>query len=303
MRILISTQMMIHDQDRFGKELSKYGYEVDFIMNNQFLSEAECLELNPVYDGWIAGDDQITKAVIDHFLPKLKVVSKWGTGVDSIDLEHAKKSGLHIANSPGAFKDAVGELAIAYLLILTRGVLDTHESVKAGMWPKRRYEDISNLTIGVIGMGAIGHGVATRVQSLGGAVIYSDPYSLDEDFTKVELNELLKNSDAIVVTCNLNDSTYHLLNSSAFSLCKKSPYLINVSRGPIVDEEALILALKNCVLSGAALDVYEVEPLSESSPLREFNNVIFGSHNANNTSDAVKFVHMNTIKNLVSALS
>jgi D-3-phosphoglycerate dehydrogenase len=302
MKILITTQMMIHDQERFGKRLSDFGYDVDFVMNEQYLTEKQCLNIKAEYDGWIAGDDQITKRVIDHFRPSLKAVSKWGTGIDSIDLDYANEVGLIVTNSPGAFEDAVGELAVAYLLVLTRGIMETHNSVLAGGWPKRRYHDLADLTVGIIGMGAIGRGVAKRIKGLGSDVIYTDPKVLTEEYRRVEFNELMTNSNAIIVTCNLSNSTYHLINSTTLSLCHYTPYLINVSRGPIVDEEALAKALEQGVLSGAALDVFEVEPLQEESSLRSLDNIVFGSHNANNTYNAVEYVHENTIINLNKAL-
>ena len=302
MRVLVTTQMMIHDQDRFDKELAKFGYDVDFVMNEQFLTEEECLKLPAIYDGWIAGDDEITKSVIDHFTPSLKVVSKWGTGIDSIDLDYAKDKELIIANSPGAFKEAVGELAVAYLLVLTRGILETHNSVMSGKWPKRRFQDMSNLTIGLVGMGAIGQGVAERIIALGGHVVYADPYSEVTNYDKVELDELMKISDAIIITCNLSHTTFHLINNETLNLCERTPYLINVSRGPIVDEKSLVEALASGVLAGAALDVYEIEPLEINSNLKELGNVVLGSHNANNTVNAVNYVHENTILNLNKAL-
>ena len=294
--------MMIHDQEHFREVLSGYGYDVHYVMNEQFLTEQDCLKLDPVYDGWIAGDDKITKDVIDHLIPRLKVVSKWGTGIDSIDVEYARSKGLRVLNSPGAFRDAVGELALAYLLALTRGILQTHISVASGGWPKTRFRELSNLTVGVVGMGAIGEGVAERVKKLSGRVIFTDPARMNNGYEKVELKELMKLSDVIIITCDLNSSTIHLINEETLRYCDNAPYLINVSRGPIVDEASLFRALKDGVLSGAALDVYEEEPLPNESPLRSLRNVIFGSHNANNTYNAVKEVHRRTIANLNEVL-
>ena len=302
MKILISTQMMIHEQKRFTQELCKFGYEVDFYMTDQYMSEEQCLSLSAKYDGWIAGDDQITPRVIDHLCPKLKVISKWGTGLDSISLEYAKSKGLSVTNTPGAFQAAVSELAVSMLLVLSRGVIKTHLAVKSGGWPKDRYKSLMSYTVGIVGMGAIGQGVANRILPFGSRIIYNDPNITNETFERLDLEELLSQSDAIIITCNLTKNTHHLFNESTFKLCKKAPLIVNVSRGPVVDEIALIKALELNIISGAGLDVFESEPLLKDSPLKNYDNVVLGSHNANNTFEAVEFVHQNTIANLNSIL-
>lgn len=297
-RVLVTTQMMIHDQDRFYSWLKELGYEADFILNDQFLTESNCLEIEPIYCGWIAGDDEITSKVIDHFCPKLKIISKWGTGIDSIDKGYAGKKGLTIKNSPGAFKDAVGELAVGYLLALVRGVVDTHIAVVAGGWPKRQYKTLVDMKIGIVGMGAIGMGVAQRLTAFGCSLAYSDPGVDNVGYEKLDLQTLFATSEAVILTCNLNSSTFHLVNEDLLEISKKGLFLINVSRGPIVDESALLRALESKRLSGVALDVYEEEPLPIQSKIKAFDNVILGSHNANNTECAVEYVHENTINQL-----
>jgi D-3-phosphoglycerate dehydrogenase len=300
--ILITTQMMIHEQDRFAEWLNSLGCKVDFVMNDQYLSESQCLALNNCYDGWIAGDDQITKAVIDHFQPRLKVISKWGSGIDSIDLLHAKSTGLTIANSPGAFQDSVGEMAVGYLLALTRGLIHTHTEVLNFRWPKTRYRTLIGMKVGIVGFGAIGQGVASRLESLGCEVHYSDPNVDTHYYIKQNLADLVALNESIIITCALNDSTRGLFDNDVLTGMRENSYLINVSRGPIINEQALLSSLKEGKFAGVALDVYEVEPLATLSPLRDFENVIFGSHNANNTIDAVEFVHKNTIDELINTL-
>lgn len=301
-RILVTTQMMIHDQERFRKVLSSFCDSIDFVMNEQFMIEEQCLELSPIYDGWIAGDDEITSSVIDHMLPRLKVISKWGTGIDSIESDYAESQGVLIKNSPGAFSDAVGEMAVAYLLSLTRGVVKTDLSVRRGIWPKNKYKTLIDFNVGFIGMGAIGCGAATRLASLGCNVHYSDPLVARSDYKKVPIEELFKLCDAVIITSSLNPSTNELVNKSLIALSKKGIFIINVGRGPIVVEEDLIWGLEEGIVAGAALDVYEIEPLPVSSKLLKFENVILGSHNANNTEDAVEYVHKNTIDQLKNGL-
>lgn len=302
MRILVTTQMMIHDQARFGKELSSYFESVDFVMNEQFMTEKQCLTLSPIYDGWIAGDDEITSSVIDHMLPRLKVISKWGTGTDSIEIDYAESQGVLIKNSPGAFSDAVGEMAVAYLLSLTRDVITTDRCVRRGLWPKKKYRTLVDFNVGFIGMGAIGSGAASRMASLGCNIYYADPMVEMIDYKKVSVESLFKSCDAVIITSSLNYSTNALVNKSLIACSKKGVIIINVGRGPIVVEEDLIWGLEEGIVVGAALDVYEKEPLPVSSKLLEFDNVILGSHNANNTYDAVEYVHKNTIDQLKNGL-
>jgi len=301
-KILVSTQMMIHDQVRFRKWLTGFGFEVDFLMNEQFLTENDCLKIKPIYDGWIAGDDQVTSKVIDQLKSKLKVISKWGTGIDSIDKTYAELNGVVIKNSPGAFSDAVGEMAVAYLLALTRGISITDKVVRKGGWPKEQFKTLINMKVGIIGMGAIGQGAAKRLEALGSKVSFYDPYTNVEDYEKLTVESLFSSMEAIIVTSNLNESSYHLVNQKLFDSIKHPIFLINVGRGPIVNEEDLIKAFENNKIIGAALDVYEVEPLQNNNKLLNFENIIFGSHNANNTIDAVEFVHENTINNLITHL-
>lgn len=301
-KIIVSTQMMIHNQKLFRSLLEEKDFDVDFIMNTQFLDEADCLNIPPHYDGWIAGDDMITAQVIDHHKDRLKVISKWGTGIDSIDKDYAEKNGIKVKNSPGAFPNAVGEMAVAYLLSLTRGIVETDRKVREGQWPKKQYKNLTGMQVGLIGMGAIGQGVARRLEALGCIISYSDPVIELACYHKKSQKDLFVESDTIIVTCNLNPSTYHLVNKDMFSLSKKGIYLINVARGPVVIQSDLIEALETGKVIGAALDVFEDEPLSMDNPLRKFDNVILGSHNANNTQDAVEFVHKNTIDNLVKYL-
>jgi len=298
-RILVTTQMMIHNQPRFLKWLSDYGFNVDFVMNDQFLNEKECLNLLPIYDGWIAGDDQITSKVINHLTPRLKIISKWGSGIDSIDIKYAQTNNVVIKNSPGAFKNAVSEIAVGYLLLLSRGILDTHNQVINGIWPKKQYNELVEANIGIIGLGSIGASVAEKLVSFGSKIYYYDPFVNMKKFIKKDFNEILKISDFLIFTCGLNNSTKYMLNKKNIGLIKQGSYVINVGRGPVIEEDALIIGLEQKKILGAALDVYEKEPLSQASKLKNYN-VVLGSHNANNTSKAVESVHKMTVENLTS---
>lgn len=301
-KVIVSTQMMLADRARFELALRKRGCVATFLGSDQALSEDELLELAPDYDGWIAGDDAITRSVLSRLVPKLRVISKWGSGIDSIDLKAASELGVAVYNSPGAFAEPVGEMALGYTLALTRGIVTTHMAVLTGGWPKVQTQTLGELHVGVVGLGAIGLSVATKLRALGSSVSYSDPNVSNPDFPRQSLNDLVAKSDVTIITCDLNEKTFHLIDSALIHSFKSGAFLVNVSRGPIIEEAALLMGLSSGRFGGVALDVFETEPLPRCSDLLAYDNVILGSHNANNTQAVVEAVHARTIENLVKSL-
>ncbi|MBO6898851.1 MAG: phosphoglycerate dehydrogenase [Shimia sp.] len=304
MKVLVSNIMMLNDQDRFDAILRDRGITPIWPEVNQFMDEAQCLEFAGEVDGWLAGDDQITETVLKAFLPRLKVISKWGTGIDSIDLKTAKDLGVPICNSPGAFRDAVSEYAIGLLLAATRRLARTDRMIRQGEWPKGRFPGMTGKTMGVIGYGAIGQGVGQRARGLGMEVIANDPFmaeTLDvapDGAALVTFEALLEQADVICLCCNQSAENYHLINADTLARARDGVILCNVARGGLVDEAALIAALKSGKVAAAALDVFEVEPLPTDHPLLGFENVAVSSHNANSTVQAIEYVHENTLNNL-----
>jgi D-3-phosphoglycerate dehydrogenase / 2-oxoglutarate reductase len=304
LRVLVSNIMMINERDRFDTVLRERGIEAIWPSVNQFMDEKQCLEFAGKVDGWLAGDDRISRTVIEAYLPRLKVISKWGTGIDSIDLVTAKELGVPVCNSPGAFRDAVGEYAIGMLLSASRRIALTDRSIRAGKWPKGRYFGMANGTMGVIGYGAIGQGVGQRARGLGMSVVAYDPFMKEApDATELlTLAELIARSNAICLCCNLTEQNYHLLDAEAFGAMRDDVIIVNVARGGLIDEEALANALKTGKVGAAALDVFEKEPISPDHPLLTFDNVVISSHNANSTVQAIEVVHNNTLDNLFKHL-
>ncbi|MDA7967126.1 phosphoglycerate dehydrogenase [Ruegeria sp.] len=304
MQVLVSNIMMINEKDRFDALLRDRGVHPIWPEVNQFMPEAQCLEYAGDVDGWLAGDDQITEAVLQAYLPRLKVISKWGTGIDSIDLEAAQRLNVPVCNSPGAFRDAVGEYAIGLLLAATRRLARTDRMIRAGEWPKGRFPGMAGKTMGVVGYGAIGQGVGQRARGLGMDVIAHDPKLTDApDGTQiVSFDELLNRADVICLCCNQTPENYHLINADTLSRARDQVILCNVARGGLVDEAALIAALESGKVAAAALDVFEQEPLPTDHPLLGFENVAVSSHNANSTVQAIEYVHENTLKNLFQHL-
>jgi D-3-phosphoglycerate dehydrogenase / 2-oxoglutarate reductase len=270
---------------------------------NEKLCEAELLQCIGDIDGIIAGNDEITEKVLLAG-KKLKVVSKWGTGIDGIDKEAAARLGIAVRNTPNAFTDPVADTVLNYILCLARGTMDLNEKMHHGVWEKRVGFALHECTLGVIGMGNIGKAVVKRAQAFGMKVLGNDIKEIKEmpsDFM-VPLDRLLKESDFVSLNCDLNPTSRHLINEETLALMKPSTYLINTSRGPVVDEKALIGALENKKIAGAALDVFENEPLSEDNPLKKMPNVILSPHNANAGKAAWEKVHLSTIQNLVEEL-
>lgn len=306
-KILFSAPYMQPFIERFRPRLEAEGCELVVPPVNERLSEAELLELVGDIDGAICGDDRFTERVM-LAAPKLKVISKWGTGIDSIDREAAARLGIAVRNTPDAFTDAVADSVFAYMLSFARRTPWMDRAMKRGEWNKIPGRALLECTLGVIGVGRIGKAVLRRaagfkMRTLGNDIIEVDPAFIAEAGVQmVDRETLLRDSDFVSLNCDLNPTSYHLMSDAQFALMKPTAYLINTARGPVVDEQALIRALREGHIAGAGLDVFEDEPLPPGSPLREFDNVLLAPHNANSSPEAWERVHENTIRNLLEEL-
>jgi D-3-phosphoglycerate dehydrogenase len=257
--------------------------------------------------GVVAGDDRFTREVLAQ-LPQLRAISKWGTGVDGIDLAAAAGSGITVTNTPGMFDDEVADVTLCYLIMLARQLHVIDRGVRAGRWPKPAGHSLRGATLGVVGLGGIGRAVASRATMLGMTVVGYDPDAGSRDAaetvgaTCVELGELLGRSEYVSVNCPLNESSYHLLDDDALAQMPPGVQIVNTSRGAVIDNAALARHLASGHVGGAALDVLETEPLASDSALRGFEQVVFGSHNASNTLEASARVHVQAIDNLARSL-
>jgi len=245
-------------------------------------------------DGVIAGDDEIDESVLKAGRDAgLKAVVKWGIGTDSIDKAAAKRLDIPVYNTPGVFSDEVADLALSLLLMLTRQTHRMHQSVVDGGWLQIEGRTLAGKTAGVVGLGSIGRGVARRVAALGMEVIGSDVAEIDpallSEFGVVQapFDRVLTESDVILIACALTPENRHLFDAGAFEHMRDGVFIVNVSRGPLIDEAALADALASGKIAGAGLDVFEVEPLPAESPLRKFDNCVFCTHNGSNTREAV----------------
>lgn len=293
MKILITCPPMLGMMDEFHHIFADKKVESTCPEVIQTLSENELSKLVPEHDGWIIGDDPATRRVFEAGKKgKLRAAVKWGIGVDNVDFNAAKEFGIPITNTPNMFGREVADVAMSYITALARETFLIDREVRKGGWPKPRGISLQGKTMGLIGFGDIGKNTAIRALAAEMNVIAYDPaFKSTEQLPKVQAAawpEKLDECDFLVFTCSLNDRNRHMLNGDVLKRAKKGVRVVNVARGPLIHEEALIAALKAGTVHSAALDVFEQEPLSLSSPLHSFNNCIFGSHNGSNTADAVR---------------
>ena len=295
------------DQYRFVIE--DFDPDAEFIIPtvNERLSEEELLEWIGDIDGVICGDDAFTERVLKA-APKLKVISKWGTGIDSIDQQAAKKLGIAVCNTTDAFTHPVADSVLGYMLCFARGLVSMDRNMRSGQWEKTMGFALREATLGIIGAGNVGRAVAQRAVAFGMTVICNDvaeiPASVLSDLKMESLSkeDLLARSDFVSLNCDLNSSSHHLIGKPELAMMKPTAYLINTARGARVDEQALVWALQNGEIAGAGLDVFEVEPLPKESRLREFESCLLSPHNSNSSPEAYSRVHENTIRNLLNVL-
>lgn len=284
---------MLRAIENFRAEFAKRGYEITTPNVTQVLSEEELIALVPQFDGWIIGDDPANRRVFTAAKAgKLKAAVKWGVGVDNVDFVACKDLGIPISNTPGMFGKEVADIAIGYVVALARETFAIDRGVKAGQWPKPRGMSLSEKTVALVGFGDIGRNTAKRLLACELNVIVYDPYFKPapglEAVQPAQWPARLPEADFIVLTCALTPENRHLLNATTLAQAKAGVRVVNVSRGPLIDEAALAAALASGHVHSAALEVGEVEPMPTESPLRNFGErVLFGSHNASNTNEAV----------------
>ncbi len=306
-KVLVSAPYMLPVIDRFRESLKADNVELIAAEVNERLSEEELLEVIADYDGIICGDDRITVKVLEA-APRLKVISKWGTGIDSIDAEAAAQRGIPVYRTPNAFSEPVADSVLGYMLSFARKPHLMNQEIRSGKWEKPNLVALNECTLGVVGVGDCGKAVVRRAIAFGMRVLGNDTATMPPEFIEetgiemVPLESLLGEADFISLNTDLNPTSYHLISAPQLALVKPSAYLINASRGPVVDEPALTRALQQKRLAGAALDVFEDEPLPADSPLRLLDNCLFAPHNANSSPQAWERVHVNTIKNLLRGL-
>ena len=307
-RILVSAPYLQPSIEQFLPVFNAHGAEAILPEVHERLSEEELLELVGEIDGVVAGDDQFTHQVLKKASPRLKVISKWGTGIDSFDHEACREFGVVIRNTPDAFTDPVADSVMGYVLSFARKLPWMDQQMKAGLWTKIPGRALNECTLGIIGVGKIGKAIARRAKGFGMRIVGNDLAAMPNDFlteTGVEMmskEQLLREADFVSVNCDLNPTSRCLMGKAEFMAMKPSAIIINLARGQIIDEPALISALQGDEIAGAALDVFVDEPLPVDSALRKMDQVLLAPHNSNSSPKAWSRVHENTLKNLFEVL-
>jgi D-3-phosphoglycerate dehydrogenase len=307
-RVLVTCPPMLGMLDAFRGPGAELGLELVAAQVTQILSEEELCQQLPEFDGWIIGDDPATRRVFAAAQAgQLRAAVKWGIGVDNVDFEACKELGIPIINTPGMFGAEVADIAVGYVIALARHTFLIDRGVRAGTWPKPRGISLAGRTVALVGYGDIGRNTAKRLLAADMTVIaydpFADPASIAPPVQLAAWPERLEEADFVVINCALTRSSFHMLDTTALERIKPGVRIVNVGRGPVIDEQALIAGLESGHVHSAALDVFEVEPLPADSLLRHHERCIFGSHNASNTEDGVVRTSLDALRKLSDFLS
>lgn len=307
MRVLVTCPPMLGMIDEFRPVFAAKGVEMEAAKVVQTLTEDELIALLPDFDGWIIGDDPASARVLEAGAKgRLKAIVKWGVGVDNVDFEAAKRLGLPAVNTPGVFGREVADLAMSYVAALARETFLIDREIRLNnAWPKPRGISLAGRRAGLVGFGDIGRNTARRLLAAEMKVTVYDPFYQPVEGLDVEPRawpDGVEEMDFLVFTAPLNDATRHMFDEAVLERVRPGVRIVNVGRGPLVREAALVAGLQSGRIHSAALDVFEVEPLAMDNPLRRFDRCIFGSHNASNTEDAVRRGSLKAIELLFDQL-
>lgn len=291
-----------------ANELKNSGLDIELVRLNAKTPQ-ELLPHVVDADGLIVQWTNINREIIQS-LQKCKVISRYGIGVDMIDLAAAGEHGIPVCNTPDYCIEEVSTHTLSFLLMLNRNIKAQDQHVRAGKWgspnpvPPNR---LSTQTLGIIGMGNIGRVVVQKAKAFGLKVIVFDPYltaekAIEGGAEKVELNDLLSRADFVSIHCPLTEETRHLISTPQLKAMKPTAYLINMARGPIVDQAALYQALVDKTIAGAALDVFEQEPPPADEPILKLDNVIFTPHLSSWSAESFVQLRQEVVRNVVEAL-
>jgi D-3-phosphoglycerate dehydrogenase len=306
-RVLLSTTSFQDTPGIHHEMLAKAGFEI--VRERGPLPESRMLELAGQFDAYLCGDDAFTRAVIEKSLPRLKVISKYGIGLDKIDVAAATDLKVPVLFTPGVNHTTVAEHTFALLLATARNLVTEANHVAAGRWTRITGSELCGKTLAIIGFGRIGKEVAIRARAFGIKVLGYDLY-WDEDFARwhdvervQDLDALLSRSDIVSLHVNLTPQTKHLLNGQNLSRLRKGAIIVNCARGELVEVEGLVAALKSGHLRGYAADVLDQEPPPADHPLLGLPNVILTPHIGSRTNESVQRQASCAVENLTLFLS
>lgn len=284
MRVLVTARSYGRHDPSLRTELEAQVGDVRYNPTGSTLSAAQVRELIADCDGYIAGVDEVPADVL-RAAPRLKVIARYGVGYDRIDLDEARRRGIVVTNTPGANSASVADLTVGLLLSLARQIPQAAAAVRSGEWPRISGLSLEGKTIGLLGFGAIGKLVARRLDGFNATVLACDPQINADDcqrgrVTASSLDELLAVSDFLSLHLPANESTRKMVNAAFLAKMKPGAYLINTARGELVDENALLAALNEGQLAGAAIDVFSTEPPDPDHPLLQHPSVLPTPHMA-----------------------
>jgi len=309
-RILLSTTSYQDTPGPHHALLEAQGFEI--VRERGPLPESAMLALPGEFDAFLCGDDAITRTVIDKFLPRLKVISKYGIGLDKIDVAHATEKRLPVLNTPGVNHTTVAEHTFGLLLGITKKIIENAVDVSAGKWvagwKKPVGHEILGSTMGIIGLGRIGKEVATRAKAFGMSVIAYDPY-FDEAFAAehgvkrcASMDEVLLEANVVSLHCFLDENTRGMINREKIAEMKDGVIVLNCARGELVETDDIRDALVSGKVGGYGADVLDEEPPRADHPLFTAPNCVITSHIASRTYESVERQAMRATNNLINYL-
>ena len=307
MRILLTTCSYQDTPGPHHELMESQGWEI--VRERGPLTEERMLELAGDFDAFLCGDDAITRAVLEKSLPRLKVISKYGIGLDKIDVPSTKEFGIPVLFTPGVNHMTVAEHTFGLLIGLTKHIVTTAAAARNGEWLRLTGHEIYGKTMGIIGLGRIGKEVAVRARAFDMKVIAFDPYwdgefAAKHDITRcATMDEVLTQSDVVSLHCNLTDETRSMINTDKIAEMKDGVVILNCARGEIVETADMVTALNSGKLGGYGTDVLDVEPPPADHPLLSAKNCIVTPHIGSRTYESVPRQAMKSLNNLINALS
>ncbi|MFK5923873.1 MAG: phosphoglycerate dehydrogenase [Verrucomicrobiota bacterium] len=305
-RILLTTTSYQDIPGPHHELLESQGYEV--VCERGPLAEERMLELVGEFDAFLCGDDAITQAVIDKSLPRLKVLSKYGIGLDKIDVAYATEKKIPVLFTPGVNHTTVAEHTFGLLLGITKTIVETASAARQGEWKRLTGHEIMGQTMGIIGLGRIGKEVATRAKAFGMPVIAFDPY-WDEEFAAAHdvqrcesMDDVLTQADVVSLHCFLNDETRGMINTAKIAEMKDGVIVLNCARGELVETADMVTALHSGKVGGYGADVLDEEPPPADHPLLSAPNCVITPHIGSRTYESVVRQAMRATNNLVNFL-
>ncbi len=306
MRILLTTCSFQDTPGPHHSLMESQGW--DIVRERGPLSESRMLELAGDFDAFLCGDDAITRAVLEKSLPRLKVISKYGIGLDKIDLPTTQEFKIPVLFTPGVNHTTVAEHTFGLLIGITKNIVTTAAAARQGEWLRLTGHEIFGRTMGIIGLGRIGKEVAIRAKAFGMPVIAFDPY-WDEAFAAqydvkrcATMDEVLNSSDVISLHCFLSDDTRGLIRTEKIHAMKDGVIILNCARGEIVETADMVAALHSGKIGGYGTDVLDVEPPPPDHPLLSAPNCVVTPHIGSRTYESVPRQAMKSLTNLINAL-